>query len=116
MVRDAILLRGLLYKIPIGGVLTPSADKNSGRSRVNGCGIYASRLDTRCRELSYARSSGPLPKNRLLCWWLRKIHLRSMARGTGQQRLDAPLDASELMPSPCRRMGNSAAQRGQACG
>jgi hypothetical protein len=68
-------------KIPIGGVLTPSAAKNSGRSRVNGCGIYASRLDKRCRELSYARSSGQLPKNRLLCCWLRKIHLRSMACG-----------------------------------
>ncbi len=49
-------------KIPIGGVRTPNADKNSGRSRVNGCGIYASRLDKRCRELSYATPSWAPPK------------------------------------------------------
>src|SRR5260370_20373199 len=33
-----------------------------------------------------------------------------------QRRLDEPPVASEPMPSLCRKMGSSAAQRGQACG
>jgi hypothetical protein len=49
-------------KIPTAGALLPSADKNSGKSYVNGCGICASRLDTRCRQARYATPSWAPPK------------------------------------------------------
>src|SRR5712691_2500430 len=78
-------------KIQIAGVRTPSVGKNCGKSPVNGYGTCASRLDKRCREASYARSSGPPPKKLLPCSWLRKTHLKSMAPGSGLQRSDEPL-------------------------
>lgn len=37
--RGQCLLMKILKKILIVGVRTPSMDKNSGKSRVNGCGI-----------------------------------------------------------------------------
>jgi len=40
-------------------------EEDPGKSRVNGCGTCASRLDMRCREVRYARSSGHPPKHLL---------------------------------------------------
>ena len=91
--------RGLLNKILIGGVLTPSVGKDSGKSPVNGCGTCASHWDRRCREARYARSSGPPPKKLLPLSWLRKIRLRSMAYSSGLQRSDEPLGDLEQRPS-----------------
>jgi hypothetical protein len=41
MVRDAIFLRGLLYKTPTAGVLMPPVGRNAGRSSHNGSGTCA---------------------------------------------------------------------------
>src|SRR6266496_2462498 len=109
-------LMKMLKKIRIAGALTHHVGRNSGKWPASGCGTCGCRWERRCRELSYVRWSG-LPRKKLLPFsWLRKTRLRSMDRGSGQQRTDEPQDASELMPSPCRKMGNTAVQREQACG
>ncbi len=41
MVRDAIFLRGLLFKTPTAGVLMPPVGRNAGRSSHNGSGTCA---------------------------------------------------------------------------
>jgi len=81
-------------KIPIAGVPTPSVGKSCGKLRVNGCGTCASPWDRRCRGLSYARSSGPLPKKLLLSSELQNPHRKSMARGSGPPRSDEPRGVS----------------------
>ncbi len=62
-------------------------------------------------ELSYVRSSGPHPKNLLSFSWLRKTHLKSMARGSGLQRSDEPRGVWGPMPLCCKRTGRCAALR-----
>jgi hypothetical protein len=86
-------------KTQTAGVPARSVGKNCGKLPVKGCGICVSHWDKRCRKLSYARWSGHLPKKLLpwLCPW--KMHLKSMVRGSGPQRLDEPRDASGPMPS-----------------
>ena len=49
-------------KIPIAGVPTPSVGKNSGKSRVNGCGTCASPWDRRCREVRLREIEWAPPK------------------------------------------------------
>jgi hypothetical protein len=95
----------------LAGVHTRSADKNSGRSRVNGCGTCGSHLDRPCKKLSCARSSGLPPKKPLLCSWRWKTPRKSTVRGSGPGSSELQRDASGLRPFPCKKMGCCVAQR-----
>ncbi len=103
-------------KILTDGVPTPGVGKNSGKSRVNGCGICASHWDRRCREVSYARSSGPTQRSSSLCRGCGKPTRRvwPVAVGCGVQTSHGAFRGRGLRDAA--RTGHCAVQREQACG
>ncbi len=99
-------------KIQIGGVPTPSVGKNSGKSLVNGCGICASRLAMRCKQVRYATSSGHHPKNVHHSSRLQRTHPRCTAPGSGPEMGDERAVVSRPAPSHVPREWNPALSSG----
>jgi hypothetical protein len=101
-------------QIPIGGALTRSVDKNSGKSPVSGSGTCASPLAMPCREKNSAMSSGHRPKNARPLSQRPTRYQRRMAPGSGPKG-EAEARSGGVL-SRCKRMEPCAVRQARRSG